>query len=59
MTMVEKALSTKYGNGKKESGDTITKQMRRLGNSIDWSRERFTMDEGMSEAVQEAVCTSF
>ncbi|MBA6389638.1 valine--tRNA ligase [Colwellia sp. BRX10-3] len=38
---------------KEESGGTIGKQMRRLGNSIDWSRERFTMDDGMSEAVQE------
>ena len=38
---------------KKESGGTITKQLRRLGASVDWDRERFTMDEGMSEAVQE------
>lgn len=38
---------------KKESGGTITQQMRRLGNSVDWDRERFTMDEGLSEAVQE------
>jgi valyl-tRNA synthetase len=38
---------------KKESGGTITKQMRRLGNSVDWDRERFTMDEGLSKAVQE------
>jgi valyl-tRNA synthetase len=36
---------------KKYSGDTITKQMRRLGTSPDWSRERFTMDEGLSKAV--------
>lgn len=35
------------------SGGTITKQLRRLGASVDWDRERFTMDEGMSEAVQE------
>jgi valyl-tRNA synthetase len=38
---------------KKESGDTISRQMRRLGASGDWSRERFTMDEGLSEAVVE------
>ncbi len=38
---------------KKESGGTITQQMRRLGNSVDWDRERFTMDEGLSRAVQE------
>ena len=37
---------------KAESGDTITKQLRRLGASADWSRERFTMDEGLSVAVR-------
>src|SRR5437016_14050744 len=36
---------------KAESGDTITKQLKRLGASCDWSRERFTMDEGLSRAV--------
>jgi len=38
---------------KAESGDNITRQLRRLGSSIDWSRERFTMDEGLSRAVEE------
>ncbi len=38
---------------KEHSGNTITKQSRRLGTSMDWSRERFTMDEGLSEAVKE------
>jgi valyl-tRNA synthetase len=38
---------------KKESGSTITQQIRRLGASIDWSREYFTMDERMSRAVAE------
>ncbi|MDX1625537.1 MAG: valine--tRNA ligase [Wenzhouxiangellaceae bacterium] len=38
---------------KQESGSTITAQMRRLGASADWSRERFTMDAGPSEAVIE------
>ena len=38
---------------KTESGGTITQQMRRLGNSVDWERERFTMDEGLSKAVLE------
>ncbi len=38
---------------KEYSGSTITKQMRRLGTSPDWSRERFTMDEGLSRAVTE------
>ena len=37
---------------KQESGNTITRQLRRLGTSMDWSRERFTMDEGLSKAVQ-------
>jgi valyl-tRNA synthetase len=37
---------------KESSGGTITSQMRRLGTSVDWSRERFTMDEGLSDAVQ-------
>ncbi len=37
---------------KQESGSTISNQMRRLGASIDWSRERFTMDEGLSAAVR-------
>ncbi|MBK8162669.1 MAG: valine--tRNA ligase [Gammaproteobacteria bacterium] len=35
------------------SGGSITRQLRRMGASLDWSRERFTMDEGLSEAVQE------
>jgi valyl-tRNA synthetase len=39
---------------KAESGGTITRQLRRLGSSVDWLRERFTMDEGLSRAVQEA-----
>ena len=37
---------------KAESGDTITRQLRRLGASCDWSRERFTLDEGLSAAVR-------
>lgn len=39
---------------KAESGGNITRQIRRLGSSVDWSRERFTMDEGLSSAVKEA-----
>jgi valyl-tRNA synthetase len=38
---------------KEHSGGTITQQLRRLGSSLDWSRERFTMDPGLSAAVQE------
>src|SRR6185312_12409662 len=37
---------------KQESGSTITRQMRRMGASVDWSRDRFTMDEGLSAAVR-------
>lgn len=39
---------------KQASGGTITRQIRRLGSSVDWSRERFTMDDGLSDAVKEA-----
>jgi valyl-tRNA synthetase len=38
---------------KEQSGGTITRQLRRLGSSVDWSRERFTMDPGLSNAVRE------
>jgi valyl-tRNA synthetase len=38
---------------KEQSGGTITAQMRRLGDSVDWTRDRFTMDEGLSKAVIE------
>jgi valyl-tRNA synthetase len=38
---------------KNYSGGTITRQIRRMGNSVDWSRERFTMDDGYSKAVAE------
>jgi valyl-tRNA synthetase len=43
----------KVWDWKEHSGSTITRQMRRLGTSPDWSRERFTMDEGLSKAVTE------
>ena len=38
---------------KEESGGNITRQLRRLGSSLDWQHERFTMDEGLSNAVKE------
>lgn len=47
------AFIDKIWEWKGESGGTITRQMRRLGNSVDWERERFTMDEGLSNAVKE------
>ncbi|WP_156299075.1 valine--tRNA ligase [Streptobacillus canis] len=44
---------------KEEHGGIITKQQRRIGNSVDWERERFTMDEGLSEAVREVFVTLY
>ncbi|RMH56802.1 MAG: valine--tRNA ligase [Candidatus Hydrogenedentota bacterium] len=44
---------------KKKSGGTIVKQLRRLGASCDWSRERFTMDEGLSRAVRQVFVSLF
>ncbi|RDE25012.1 valine--tRNA ligase [Motiliproteus coralliicola] len=48
------AFIDKIWEWKEESGGTITNQIRRLGSSVDWTRERFTMDDGLSEAVKEA-----
>jgi valyl-tRNA synthetase len=48
------AFLDKAWQWKAESGGTIVNQLRRLGVSVDWSRERFTMDEGLSKAVLEA-----
>jgi valyl-tRNA synthetase len=44
---------------KAESGGTITRQLRRLGASLDWPRERFTMDDGLSRAVREVFVTLY
>ncbi len=44
---------------KAESGGTITRQLRRLGASPDWAKERFTMDEGLSAAVREVFVTLY
>jgi len=48
-----KEFINKVWEWKGESGGTITRQLRRMGSSLDWSRERFTMDEGLSDAVRE------
>ena len=53
------AFEQKVWEWKAQSGDTIKKQMVRLGASCDWSRERFTMDEGLSRAVREAFVTLY
>ncbi|MDI4661617.1 MULTISPECIES: valine--tRNA ligase [Cobetia] len=47
------AFTDKIWEWKEESGGNITRQLRRMGTSIDWSRERFTMDDGFYKAVQE------
>ncbi len=46
-------FTEKVWDWKQHSGGTITQQLRRMGASVDWSRERFTMDDGLSEAVKE------
>ncbi len=52
--MGREAFLERVWQWKAESGGTISRQLRRLGASADWGRERFTMDEGMSAAVREA-----
>jgi valyl-tRNA synthetase len=52
-TMGREAFLRRVWTWKAESGGTITRQLRRLGASLDWPRERFTMDEGLSRAVLE------
>jgi len=44
---------------KEDFGNTITEQMGREGASVDWSRQRFTMDESLSKAVREVFCTLY
>ena len=52
-SMTRDAFIDKVWEWKAESGGTIVNQLKRLGASCDWSRERFTMDEGLSKAVIE------
>ena len=56
--VVEKMLA-KVWEWKEKYGNIITTQQRRIGNSVDWERERFTMDEGLSEAVKEVFVTLY
>jgi valyl-tRNA synthetase len=51
-TIGRAAFIEKVWEWKAQSGGSITRQLRRLGASLDWSRERFTMDEGLSHAVR-------
>jgi valyl-tRNA synthetase len=53
------AFIDKIWEWKEESGGTITSQMRRLGNSVDWDTERFTMDDGFYKGVQEVFVRLF
>jgi valyl-tRNA synthetase len=53
------AFVAKVWEWKAQSGGTIVRQMRRLGDSPDWSRERFTMDEGLSRAVLRAFVSLY
>jgi valyl-tRNA synthetase len=48
------AFVDKVWEWREKSGTTISRQLRRMGSSVDWSRERFTMDEDLSAAVMEA-----
>jgi valyl-tRNA synthetase len=50
------AFIDKVWEWKEEYGGTIVRQLKRLGSSCDWDRERFTMDAGLSEAVEEVFC---
>ncbi len=51
-----KAFVGKVWEWKEEYGGTIVRQLKRLGASCDWDRERFTMDAGLSQAVEEVFC---
>ena len=53
LSLGREAFLQKVWDWKQQSGDTISQQLRRMGSSVDWSRERFTMDEDLSRAVIE------
>jgi valyl-tRNA synthetase len=57
--MGREAFLDRVWQWKAESGGTITTQLRRLGASLDWPRERFTMDDGLSAAVKETFVTLY
>lgn len=58
-TLGRKKFIERVWKWKEESGSTIIKQLKKLGASCDWSRERFTMDEGLSKAVKQVFLTLF
>ena len=53
------AFVEKVWKWKHESGGTITRQLRRIGASVDWENERFTMDEGLSDAVKDVFVSLY
>ncbi|HEX9899767.1 MAG TPA: class I tRNA ligase family protein, partial [Candidatus Methylomirabilis sp.] len=55
-TLGREAFIQRVWRWKEESGGTIIRQLKTLGCSCDWARERFTMDPGLSEAVKEVFC---
>ncbi len=55
-TLGRAAFVQRVWRWKEESGGTIIRQLKTLGCSCDWARERFTMDPGLSEAVKEVFC---
>ena len=57
--MGREAFIDRVWQWKDESGGNITRQLRRLGASVDWSRERFTMDPDLSEAVKQVFVTLY
>ncbi|MBB2202412.1 valine--tRNA ligase [Gluconacetobacter tumulisoli] len=57
--MGREAFEQRVWQWKAESGGGITTQLRRLGASLDWPRERFTMDDGLSQAVREVFVTLY
>ena len=59
LTLGGDAFIDKVWQWKANSGGTITNQLRRLGASVDWSRERFTMDEDLSNAVREVFVSLY
>ena len=57
--MAGKPFCSASGNGRPSIGGIIINQLKRLGASCDWSRERFTMDEGLSQAVRQVFVTLY
>ncbi len=58
-TLGRDAFVKRVWKWREESGGTITEQLKKLGSSLDWQRDRFTMDEGLSKAVREVFVTLY